>query len=300
MTKKLIKLVSIVLSACLLVTLVACNSSSNTTQETPSEETKTLRVGMNGDMQTYSHQLYETEGALQDLGLIVGMAPYCWIQEDDSNGAVKIENSDKYMNGYDVRIAKRIAEGLNRELVIVDVSWEDLIDKVNNGEIDLIISGMSPTSQRKESIDFSDSYYTSGFAFVVNSSGNLANATKLTDFKGALLASMSNTVPYTLLDAIEDVDKVPLASFTECEVVLLIDQIDGFLTETPQAKIACNKNASFKLIDVTDQFNLSEDEHSVAVGMKKDSDLKSKINEIISTISIEERESLMNEVIEVA
>lgn len=298
MTKKLIKVVSMILSACLLVTLVACNSSSNTTQETPSEETKTLRVGMNGDMQSYSYQFSETESSFQDLGLTVGIAPYCWIQEDDSNGAVKIENSDKYMNGYDVRIAKKIAEGLNRELVIVDVAWEDLIDKVNNGEIDLIISGMSPTSERKESIDFSDYYYTSGFAFVVNNSGDLKDATKLTDFKGALLASMSNTVPYTLLDAIEDVDKVPLASFTECEAALLVDQIDGFLTETPTAKMACNRNDSFKLIDVTNQFNLSEDEYSVAVGMRKDSDLKSKINEIISTISTEERESLMNEVIE--
>ena len=300
MAKRVIKLVSVVLSACFLVTLVACNSSSNNTQESPAEETKTLRVGMNGDMQTYSSQQADTDASFQDLGLTVGIAPYCWIQEDDSNGAVKIENSDKYMNGYDVRIAKKIAEGLNRELVIVDVSWEDLIDKVNNGEIDLIISGMSPTSQRKESIDFSDSYYTSGFAFVVNSSGNLANATKLTDFKGALLASMSNTVSYTLLDAIEDVDKVPLANFTECEAALLVDQIDGFLMETPTAKIACNKNDSFKLIDVTNQFNLSEDERSVAVGMKKDSDLKSKVNEIISKISTEERESLMEEVIKVA
>ena len=300
MAKRLIKLVSVVLSACFLVTLVACNSSSNNTQESPAEETKTLRVGMNGDMQTYSSQQADTDASFQDVGLITGMVPYCWIQKDDSNGAVKIENSDKYMNGYDVRIAKKIAEGLNRDLVIVNVSWEDLIDKVNNGEIDLIISGMSPTSQRKESIDFSDSYYTSGFAFVVNSSGNLANATKLTDLKGALLASMSNTVPYTLLDTIEDVDKVPLANFTECEAALLVDQIDGFLTETPQAKIACNKNDSFKLIDVTNQFNLSEDERSVAVGMKKDSDLKSKVNEIISKISTEERESLMDEVIKVA
>lgn len=294
------KVMSIVLSAFFMVSLVACSNNGGTSQEVPSGETKTLKVGMSGNDQTYAYQNEETENITQNLGLTMGIAPYCWIQNDDSNGAVKIENNDKYMNGYDVRIAKKIAEKLNRELVIVEVAWEDLIDKVNNGEIDLIISGMSPIKERKELIDFSDYYYASGFSFVVRNDGSLKNATKLIDFKGSLLASMSNTTAYFLLDTILDVDKVPLDSFSLCEAALITDKVDGFLTEIPIAKLACQRNDSFKSIDVTNQFNLSEDEYSVAVGMKKDSELKSAVNETINSISAEERENLMNEAIQAA
>lgn len=299
MLKRFIQLMSIVLSAFFLLPLSACSNTTNNNQEAPSSEPQVLRVAMSGDVQSYQYQS-EGDDASQEVGLIVGMAPYCWMQEDDSNGAVKIENSDNYMNGYDVKIAKKVAEKLNKELAIVDVPWEDLTDKVNNGEVDLIISGMSPTKERRENLDFSDYYYTSGFAFVVDKKGPLKDATKLTDFKGALLASMSNTVPYTLLDAIENVNKVPLDNFMMCEATLFTGDIDGFLTETPMAKLACSKITSFKIIDVTNQFNLSKDEYSVAVGMKKGSDLMSKVNEAISEISAEERETLMNEAIEAA
>ena len=51
------------------------------------------------------------------VGMECGYAPFNWFQNNDKNGAVKIENG--YCNGYDVEIAKLIAKGLNKKLVIV-------------------------------------------------------------------------------------------------------------------------------------------------------------------------------------
>ena len=67
----------------------------------------------------------ETTGADSDNVLRVAMsadyAPFDWLQEDDSNGAVLTTNGS-YMNGYDVLIAKHIAEELGMELSITPMT----------------------------------------------------------------------------------------------------------------------------------------------------------------------------------
>ena len=46
---------------------------------------------------------------------------------DDSNGAVKLDGNAEYAGGYDVEIAKKIADGLGKELVIVKTEWDGLV-----------------------------------------------------------------------------------------------------------------------------------------------------------------------------
>ena len=79
------------------------------------------------------------------VGLEAGYPPFNWTQLDDSNGAVKIQNAAEYAGGYDVEIAKIIAQELGKELVIVKTEWDGLIPALTSGKIDAIIAGMSPT-----------------------------------------------------------------------------------------------------------------------------------------------------------
>ena len=89
------------------------------------------------------------------------MLPFNWTQDDDSNGAVKIDGTNQYANGYDVQIAKKIAKDLGKEPLVVKTKWEGLVPALTSGKIDMIIAGMSPTAERKQEIAFSSSYYTS-------------------------------------------------------------------------------------------------------------------------------------------
>lgn len=88
------------------------------------------------------------------VGLECAYIPFNFTQQTDQNGAVKISNADGYANGYDILIAKRIAEALNRELVIMKTEWDSLVPGVKAGTLDLVIAGMSPTDERRASIDF--------------------------------------------------------------------------------------------------------------------------------------------------
>ena len=73
------------------------------------------------------------------IGMECGYAPFNWTQQDDSNGAVAIEGGG-YANGYDVQIAKKVADGLGKELVIVKTEWDGLVPAVQSGTIDGIIA----------------------------------------------------------------------------------------------------------------------------------------------------------------
>ncbi|MFR7670011.1 MAG: transporter substrate-binding domain-containing protein [Collinsella sp.] len=59
-----------------------------------------------------------------------------------------------YADGYDVQIAKIVCKALGGEPVAVKQSFSGLIDSLNNGQIDLIIAGMSATPEREESVGF--------------------------------------------------------------------------------------------------------------------------------------------------
>ncbi|WP_238599902.1 transporter substrate-binding domain-containing protein, partial [Streptococcus suis] len=73
------------------------------------------------------------------VGMEAAYAPFNWTQEDNSNGAVPIEGTNQYANGYDVQIAKKIAASLDKELLVVKTKWEGLVPALTSGKIDMII-----------------------------------------------------------------------------------------------------------------------------------------------------------------
>ncbi len=233
------------------------------------------------------------------VGLEAGYAPFNWTQNDDSNGAVKIDGSAEYAGGYDVEIAKKIAEGLGKKLVIVKTEWDGLVPALTSGKIDAIIAGMSPTAERKETIDFSDNYYTSNLVMVVKKGSTYEGSTSIQDFKGAKITAQLNTFHYTVIDQIEGVEKkTAMDNFPAMRVALESGMIDGYVSERPEGISASSANENFVMVEFEDGFETSEDDTAIAVGLQKGSGLTEKINEILSGISEEERTSIMDSAIQ--
>lgn len=232
------------------------------------------------------------------VGMECGYAPFNWTQTDDSNGAVKIEGTGEYAGGYDVEIAKKIAEGLGKELVIVKTGWDGLVPAVQSGAIDAIVAGMSPLADRKEKIDFSDSYYTSDLVMVVKKGGAYENATSIQDFAGAKITAQLSTFHYTVIDQINGVDKQQaMDDFPAMRVALESGVIDGYVSERPEGVSATAANPNFAMVQFTEGFQTSPDDTVVAVGVKKNSELTTKINEILAGVSEEDRLSIMDKAI---
>lgn len=237
----------------------------------------------------------KSEDNIFKVGMEAGFAPYNWTQMDDSNGAVKIDGSSEYAGGYDVEIAKKIAEGLGKELVIDKTEWDGLILSLNSNKIDAIIAGMSPTAERKETIDFTDSYHDSQIVLVVKSDGSYTSATSLKNFNGAKVSAQLNTFHYDLIDQIEGVKKQEaMQGFPAMRVAVESGVLDAYVSTLPEGISAESANSNFKMIELTDGFFLEPEKTKASVGVKKNSELTEKINKILSEISKEERKELMD------
>jgi len=264
-----------------ILVLAACGSSDD------------KNSGDSKDSETSS----DSKGVLR-VGMEAAYAPFNWSQKDDSNGAVPIAGSKEYANGYDVQIAKRIAEGLGMKLEIVKTDWDGLIPSLQSGAIDLVIAGMSPTPERMEVIDFTDNYYTSDFVIVVKKDGPYANAKSIHDFKGAKVTAQQGTTHYNVIDQMTGVQKqVPATDFGQMRIQLSSGAIDAYISERPEGMSAEAAIEGFTYIVPEDGFEADEADTAIAVGLKKGSELKEKINKILAGISEEERQQIMEEAI---
>lgn len=240
----------------------------------------------------------EADSNVFRVGMEAGYPPFNWTQNDDSNGAVKIEGSAEYAGGYDVEIAKKIADSLGKKLVIVKTEWDGLVPALTSGKIDAIIAGMSPTEERKQTIDFSDNYYKSQLVLVVKNGGQYANAKTLADFNGAKVTAQLNTFHYSVIDQIQNVKKQEaMDNFSAMRVALESGVIDAYVSEKPEAVSAQSANPNFKMIELQDGFQTNPEDTQTAVGLKKDSDLTAKVNDVLSKISSDEQTKIMGDAV---
>ena len=231
------------------------------------------------------------------VGMECDYPPFNWTQVDENEHSVPIDSGFGFAGGYDVEIAKRIAEGLGKELVIVKLPWDGLIGALTTDQIDAVIAGMSPTEERKVTVDFTDAYYNSDLVVVVRKDGAYANAASLSDFAGAKITAQLNTFHETVVSQLEGVNQAEsMETFPAMITALSSGVIDGYISERPGAVSACAANAD--LTFVTPGFVASEEDTSVAVAIKKGQpELIEQINGILAGIDADARNQLMDDAV---
>lgn len=80
-------------------------------------------------------------------------------------------NGEREYAGIDIELAKKIAKDNGVKLKIVNMQFDSLLGALKTGKIDMIISGMTPTAERKKEVDFSDNYMTVDQKVVVRKKG---------------------------------------------------------------------------------------------------------------------------------
>ena len=232
--------------------------------------------------------------------LVVGMecayAPYNWSVAAPGADTVEVR-SGLWADGYDVQIARRIAEHLGVTLEIRPIEWDGLIPALQAGSIDAVIAGMSPTEDRRLSVDFSDVYLASNLIIVCRKDGPYANATRISDFAGARLCAQQNTFHYTVIDQIAGVNKqTALKSFAALAQALSNGTIDGYVCERPHGLAAAAADPDVTFVEFADGNGFTYDpaDASIAVALRKGSTLTAEINAAIAAIPTAERENMMS------
>ncbi|AGU81087.1 ABC transporter substrate-binding protein/permease [Streptococcus anginosus] len=233
------------------------------------------------------------------IGMEAAYAPFNWTQDDDKNGAVKIEGTNQYANGYDVQIAKQVAKALGKKPLVVKTSWNGLIPALTSGKLDMIVAGMSPTAERKKEIAFSNSYYTSEPVVLVNKDGAYANAKTLKDFKGAKITSQQGVYLYNLISQLTGAkQETAMGDFAQMRQALESGVIDGYISERPEALTAESANSKFKMIQFKKGFEVNEEDATIAIGMRKNDNRLEQVNAAIAKISAKDQVALMDKMIQ--
>ena len=272
------KIASVLLVLMLSVAFVFANGS----KEASSSSSNTLKVAME-----------------------CGYAPYNWTQTTDANGAVKISGSTEYAYGYDVMMAKLIAEKLGKDLEIVKLDWDSLVPAVQSGTVECVIAGQSITSDRLQMVDFTTPYYYASIVCLVNEGSKYENAQGISDLKGAVCTSQQNTVWYDVcLPQIEDANILPAQESAPAMLVALsAGRVDLICTDMPTAQAALVAYPSFRLLDFTesdDNFVVSQEEINIGISVSKNNpELTAAINEVLATLTVDDYNKMMDEAISV-
>ena len=251
-------------------------------------------------------------GLGKDGVLVVGMecayAPFNWTETTKTDTNVAIANvPNAYADGYDVQIAKIIAEQLGLELQVKALDWGALINNLNTDGIDLIIAGMSPTEERMKSIDFTGSYYESTHVLLVKESSQYALATSLAEFAGAKVIGQTGTLYAALVpQAVEKgaIAGTDLNTVPEIVNAILNDVVDATILEEPVAKgiVAQYATSETPLTYVTltnGGFTVADEDRIVSIGVRKGFTYTEQINNILQNIITSEvRQQLMQQAIE--
>jgi ABC-type amino acid transport substrate-binding protein len=235
------------------------------------------------------------EGTLR-VGMECNYAPFNWTQAEANEFTVPIEGGIGYADGYDVQIAKKIAEGLGKELVIVKTEWDGLPMGVDSGMLDAIIAGMSPTAERKTKLDFSEPYYSSELVVVVKKDSKFAGAKSLADLTGANITAQLNTFHYTVIDQIPGVVKATaMESFPAMIVAVRSGFVDGYIAERPgaEADVMANPDLTYIAFPQGSGFTTSPEDVAIAVGLKMGSPLTADINKILAGLDDATRLQMM-------
>ncbi len=233
--KNLKKIAAFILSAAIVVALAGCGAKKDSGKSS-SDKTETLVMGTNASFPPYEYV-------------------------DDNNKIV----------GIDAEIAEAIADKLGMKLEIKDMEFDSLIPAVKSNSIDVVLAGMTVTDERKQSVDFSDSYSKGVQVIIVKEGSDIKSAD---DLKGKKIGVQAGTTGDAYCTDDFGQENVKQFSNGSLAVAALANgQVDCVVIDNEPAKNYVAANTGLKILDTE---YVTED-YAIAVS-KDNPDLLKKIN----------------------
>jgi len=260
---KTTKLIALLMVSLMVFTFVGCqkqeaNQGENNQEGTQEEVSKTKLEEI------------KEKGKIV-LGTAADYPPYEFHKE--------INGKDEIV-GFDIEIAKVIADELGVELEIKDMKFDGLLAALVADNIDFIIAGMVPKPERKEVVDFSIPYYAAEQKMLIRA----ADADKYKspeDFKGVTVGAQKATVQEEIaLNQIPGSEYKGLSKITDLVLELKNGKIEGIVLVSPVAAAYAKQNEDLVVPD----FSFGK-EDGVAIAVNKgNEDLLESINNTLEKL----------------
>ena len=168
------------------------------------------------------------------------------IASDSSFAPFVFQNSSNQYTGIDMDLIKAIAEDQGFEIEITNPGFDAAINAVQSGQADGMIAGMSVTDARKETFDFSDSYYTANTILGVKESSTISS---YEDLKGKTVGVKNGTASQTFLTENQSKYGYKIKTFADGSSMydsLNTGAVDAVMDDEPVLKYSISQGQKLK------------------------------------------------------
>lgn len=269
---KLKKIVAVTMMTAMVFALTACSSKETNTpaQEDTKEEVATEEKEEGGsDEAATSDSLTLKEGVLQ-VGMEIGYPPMEYLDED---GVTPI--------GFDVEVAKAIADELGLEVEYLDTAWDGIFASLDSDRFDVIISGVSINEDRKAAYNLTEPYVANRVVMVTPKDAGLSSPE---DLAGKSVAVQTETTSDHYMKELQanglDVEILPYDRIILGFDDLKVGRVDAVVTDSVVAAYYMGTDA--------DKYTVaweSEEAEPMAICLKKGNDeLTKAIEDAVNTL----------------
>lgn len=187
--------------------------------------------------------------------------------------------------GIDVEVAQAIAEKLGMELEVTDIAFDSIIPGIQTGKYDMGMAGMTVTDERKEQVNFSDSYATGVQVVIVKDDSPITSVDDLfADGASTVVGTQAGTTGFIYATSdIEDVGLGTVKSFgktTDAVEALKNGQVDCVILDNEPAKALVAANEGLHILDT----EYAVEDYAIAIA-KENTDLLEKVNKALSELT---------------
>ncbi len=256
------KILSAVLAAAMTAMLAACGGSSTTTAaapaETKAEETKAEETKAE---ETKAEETKAEESKAEE-------APAAELETVQKGKLVMVTNAEfppyefhdqNAIVGIDVEIAGAIAEQLGLELEIEDIAFDSIIPEIVSGKADIGAAGMTVTEDRKQNVDFSDTYAHATQVIIVKEDSEIKGSA---DLAGKVMGVQQGTTGDIYVSDDSSVAAVErYAKGMEAVQALAQGKVDAVVIDGEPAKQYIKEVEGLKIIDES----YTDEDYAIAI-----------------------------------
>ena len=172
--------------------------------------------------------------------------PFSFVKEVQGDYSVYC-NSDQFLEGYDVRVARYLASSLNKEIEAKKMNQQQGLEALKNGEIDLYFNAL--TSKDMIGVASSDVYYEEEFSMVVLKDSKYAKYKEISKFAKKKVSSLKDSLAFECIAQIKNVKgDEGYATYAEAVNALIAKDIDAIVAPTSVAKKFAATNKDLKVL----------------------------------------------------
>lgn len=258
------KFLAMATAACMAMALSACGggaTAETTATGTTAGET-TVAEATTGETTAAQEESTESKGTLV-MATNAEFPPY----EFHEGGEIK---------GIDVEIARAIAAEMGMDFEIEDIAFDSIIPEVTSGKADFGAAGMTVTEDRKQSVDFSDSYATATQVVIVKDGSEITSVDALA---GKTIGVQLGTTGDIYVEDVEGATVERYNKGFEAVQALTQDKIDAVVIDGEPAKVFVSQNEGLKILDEA----FTTEEYAICV-KKGNTELLEGINAAIAKL----------------